>query len=553
MKRLIAFGLASFVLSACAHAGAGFVPVAGGDLSTEAFERSNATTGKVVIAITVPKATLPARARYVSPSTNSMLIEVYNKTHTTLLSKQTANLAKSSSLCKPAYQGRTCTVAFAVPAGSDTFDVVLYDKPAATGNALSVMKAFPHTVVAGKTSTLTMTLGGLARGIAILGTPSGGLSGEDNTAGFSITGSRPQTLTIVPTDADGNYIVGPGAPAISWPVAPSNVTLTAPTKAKPNVWTLASSYQATNPTVAARVTIAVQTIPVAQSGGAVVKKSVRLALYQPWIYVMNAQGTGATAVRAYDENGNQKQLSGTWGGLTNAGTAIYSPSNQRLYVAQNTTSGTITAYDVMGNLQTTSGGFGNLSHPGQPALDTANSQIYVPNFNARASQWVTAYDLNGNQLSVSNNAFLAMSTGAFLMTYDAGADQLYAFNYNAGELVGYDASGNALTSGGFSGVDQAFGMTVDANDGDLYVGNGTSSPGAVTAYNAQGASVATAGGFPGITYTTGIAYDPYADRVYVSKDGSSVLMFDPKGNPLTPTGTNPFANAGSPYGLVIVP
>lgn len=504
--------------------------------------------GRVLIVLLIPKTTGVARPRFVSPSSKSMRVGAYDKTHEHLLFRQVVELSAGSSGCSSGTKGVTCRLTFSVPAGADTFDATLYDKPRASGNALSMIEKFPQTVIAGKTATLSMTLGGIAKSIDILATPSAGLTGDENT-GFTITGSAPQTFTIVAKDADGNDIVGPGAPAVTMPAAPHAVGVTSPAPSK-YTWTLTSQYSSTaGPTVAGLATIAVQATPVPNSGGTVVRTSVPLKLYQPWIYVVNSQASGNNAVTAYDENGNQKSVSGAWSGLQLGGWAVYSPSNQRLYIDEYQNSG-IYGYDLMGNRKTANGAFAGIVYAGQLALDPVENQIYVPDFKATAANWVRVYDLAGNAVTIPDTAFAQLQNGAFAMARAPLTGDLYGANYNSSSITPFDTSGNTLPSAGFSGLSDPFAMTVDSVDGNVYVTN----VGRISVFDAHGNPVTTAGGFPIPTYSEALAYDPYNDRIYATLEQppGGVMEFDRQGHAQT-LNKAAFPNLSYPYGIVVVP
>lgn len=540
-------------LAACSRAGAPFVPSAGYATLTSEYAREGASSGFIAVDVDIPKSTAPAMPRFVSPSTKSMQIKIYNQAHTKLLATKSANLTATSTGCKAGSRGLACKEVFDAPAGSDTFDVTLFDRTGAAGNALSALNKFPKTVVAGKTATLSIVLGGLAASIDVIAAPGAGISGTQS-AGYTIVGSQPQAFTIVPKDADGNYIVGPGAPAITIVARPADTIVGTPPPASPNVWTIASTYASTNPLTPENARMTIRCVPVPGSGGTTVNASVKLALFQPWIYVMNDTSSGHV-VTAYDEAGDAKTLTGTFPGLTQAGFGVFSPRNDSLYIAQYTSVSHIAAFDVMGNARTLKGTFPNSVYPGQIALDTANGQIYIPNYQGGSTGAVTAYDLQGQQVPLGVDAFKNMWNGAFVMTYVPDNDTLYGINYSSSNMSGYNAEGSVKASG-FPGLDYPYAATYDSKNGQLYVANDTTyAVKTVTSYDLQGAEKTLSGNFSGLYETTGIAYDPYNDRLYVSSNLSGngeIVEIDDRAN-AQKLKAGAFSGVTYPYGIVIVP
>src|SRR5579862_2251310 len=114
MKRL-GIGIAMLLLAGCSRGAGGVLPEA----NPIAAARS---TAKASIHFTIK---IPKRDRrhghYISVSTQSIAVKVYNATHTALLSTTVQNLAPSSPGCVQLYKGTQCTVSAVAPPGQDTF------------------------------------------------------------------------------------------------------------------------------------------------------------------------------------------------------------------------------------------------------------------------------------------------------------------------------------------------------------------------------------------------------------------------------------------------
>ena len=91
-----------------------------------------------------------------------------------------------------------------VPPGTDTFTLVAYDEPNATGNVISA--AMPtYTIASGATNIESVTLDGVPASLA-LAVPSA-------TAGTAF--ASPQSISVTAKDADGNTIMGSYANAVT--------------------------------------------------------------------------------------------------------------------------------------------------------------------------------------------------------------------------------------------------------------------------------------------------------------------------------------------------
>lgn len=550
--RTLSLALILLVPAACSGPGRTVLPSSLPPADAISFVRANVTTGTMDFTFTIP-APAASHPRYVSPSTKSTVIAVYNKTHVTLLATVKANLLKGSHGCVAGATALKCTVAVAAPAGNDTFDVVLYDATGGTGKVLSALKYVPYTVIAGKTATLALAYGGYAASIAAIPVTSAGLTGS-LPGGFTIVGSAPQKMQFVPKDADGNLILGPGAPQAVVINHPADVVVGTPVAASPTTWTLTSSYVSSNPTTAATSSVVVEATPVPRSGGATAKVTVPLKLYQPWIYVMNYGASSyAQAVTAYDANGKQKTLTGSWTLLKKAGYALYVASTSTLFVGESAAPGAIYAFDLMGNGKTLAGNFSNAYFPAQMALDPQNNEIYVPN--NEGPNYVTAYDLQGNQQSLPAGAFGDMMNGPLAVVYDPANGSLYGTNVDS--MAKYDDAGTALSTGGFSNLGNPDGVALDPNNGYFYVSNYLPKYGqdAVTVYDDKGTQHTLAGSFSGLSEAGGVACDPYDGKIFVSNfatPNGSIAAFDEQGRTIT-LAQSAFPGVNSPNGILVVP
>ena len=179
----------------------------------------DAAKSKATFSIVIPKAvttTLGAkRPAYVSPATQSMTLSILQGS-TTVLS-QTVGLTASSSGCSSSLAGVTCNVNLNLNAGTYTASISTFDGANGTGNALSTAQNLSFTVVANKSNIVPLSLSGIPAKIVALAAPN-------------------NAVYVVAQDADGNLIVGAGAPTFTAAKASGSAVaaITQPTSSAPN-------------------------------------------------------------------------------------------------------------------------------------------------------------------------------------------------------------------------------------------------------------------------------------------------------------------------------
>ncbi len=209
--------------------------------------RSADATQAAVFTITVPKAasTQARRPAYISPATQSIAIGVYDSTHTTLLSTANQNITTGSPGCTTPtpISSLTCAITIPLSPGSYTFDFTTYDGPLSggnpTGSKLSADLDVPFTILADAANNIGVTLGGIASSVILVPSAAAALSGTNST-GYTLTGcGSTQIVSAFGVDADGNYILGSGAPTMSVSSdTPNAVTTAALGSASPNAFSV---------------------------------------------------------------------------------------------------------------------------------------------------------------------------------------------------------------------------------------------------------------------------------------------------------------------------
>ena len=229
-SRLIVFSAALLLLAGC---GGG---AASGGLGSTLPKQTNGATGSVRFAITVPPKTASSgrSPAYVSLATQSMTIAVLQGTTNVL--NQTVGLTSSSTGCTSSAASTTCTLELSLNAGSYTASITTYDGANGTGNALSTAQSVAFTVTANQSTLVPLTLSGIPTAIQV------------SSAGTN-------AVDVVAQDADGNFIVGAGAPTFTASASsgPALATIVQPTASHPNL----ISFVQASPTVSGTETFAV--------------------------------------------------------------------------------------------------------------------------------------------------------------------------------------------------------------------------------------------------------------------------------------------------------
>jgi DNA-binding beta-propeller fold protein YncE len=479
------------------------------------------------------------RPRYISPATQSITINVTQQGSATSVNgyPQTANLTPTSSGCSSTLASTQCTVSLALPPGDYDATLTTYDQQNAAGNQLSAAQNVPFSVTAGTTNTIALTVGGIPTAVRIIADSPATIAG-DPVNGFTLPTGNNGYVTVLGVDADGNYILGIGAPAVALSSSDTSAyTITVSGTSAPNrlLLTNAAPYAG-----AALLTASVT--PTAQSGASALTMLARVSSQPSVIYVEEAS---ASAVKGYSPFGTLQVNSG-FANTQSPSAAVFDPVNGFIYVT-NGGNNTITAYTPNGTQQTLSGSFPNLSTPEGIAYDPVNGYLYVAN---EGNSTVTVYDANGNEQTLGGT--FPNLNGPHGLVYDPVNGFIYVTNVAGGTVTAYDANGNQQTlSGTFSGLNQPDGIAFDTVTGWLYVANFGNST--VTVYDQNGNRQTVSGSFSGLNRPTAITYDVANGVLYVGSPAiGAVSAFTDSGTASTKLGAS-FTSASPPQGLAVVP
>jgi virginiamycin B lyase len=224
VKRLLPIALGTLLVS-CSGGNQPALPATQPATSADSgFALHEAT---LVLRIKIPKRK-PHRhgmkPAYLSPFTQGMRIAFSGPSRV----NQTAGFTPSSPGCSSGASGTTCTRTIELQpcekkGNCYTGVVATYDAVSCTNSnctippgahVLSANQDLGFRIVAGRTNTLDLTLDGVPATVALLPGASSTLVGN-SLNGFTLSKcvTAKQSVSLVGVDADGNDIVGPGAPA----------------------------------------------------------------------------------------------------------------------------------------------------------------------------------------------------------------------------------------------------------------------------------------------------------------------------------------------------
>lgn len=123
----------------------------------------------------------------------------------------TANVSSTSSQCKAAASGRTCTIGVTAPTGNDQFTVTAYDQPNGAGNAIaqgtvaatvSSQASTVNVAVAGTIVKISLSLSNPYPPVGTQATANVVVTGYD-VDGNAVLGAYPSTVTLADNDPSG--------------------------------------------------------------------------------------------------------------------------------------------------------------------------------------------------------------------------------------------------------------------------------------------------------------------------------------------------------------
>lgn len=285
MKRsfVLAALVASATLAACSGGG-GVLPSSSGG---PAARHKTTTQSHATIIISIPDVTSDAKRRtgkryrrYVSPATQSIAMAITSAGGG--VKNFTADLTPASnSHCIADGDGTTCALTLNMPVGSytgsfTTYDALLRGKVPA-GHVLSANQSIPFSVGKNKPNDVKIVLDGIPTSVAFVPAASSTLYGNV-TLGYVLPRCQPtaQPVSVVGVDADGNFILGHGAPSITLRSGSSSLAVSTPKPSSPNLYVLTPPKPPTYPPGGSTVFVEALATPGSDSGGRTISLIVKL-------------------------------------------------------------------------------------------------------------------------------------------------------------------------------------------------------------------------------------------------------------------------------------
>lgn len=502
---------------------------------------------------TVSRSTQSRRPQYLSPATQSITLAISGPTAIT----ETQNLTVNSSGCTSSLASTICTLTVALAPCTNpstncyTASLTTYDQTGGAGNVLSAAQSITFTVTANQNNNIDLTLSGVP--VRTIVAPASSLIGEHSSNNYDLYAQGAHGFNAYSVDAAGNIIVGSGAPTFTVTTNSNamGATITGPSSTSLNSFTITppGTYSFNSVSLTVTPTFSGQATNGCTQSGANCAGVTIIADMEVLIYVANIFNG---SIRAFNDEGVQQTLSGTFSNLDGPADIAYDSSNHNLYVT-NSLNGTVTAYDSQGVLQRLTGSFANLNNPTGIAYDPSNGDIYV----ARLDGTVNAYNDEGVPQTLPAGSFPNLTT-PYGIAYDSSNSNLYIADTGDDLVRAYNAQGTEQTlTGSFPNLDGPIGIVYDPFDGNLFVVDQSpiASNYKVTAYNDQGVQQTLTGSFPNLDLPNYIAYDPSNADLYVTNinGGPIVIAYDDEGNQQSLTGSFPDGLGGDGGAIAIVP
>lgn len=540
MKRLTHATLLGLALSLAACGGG-----AGGSAALPSpNQNSGGTPANARILITIPaKAVSSARSskpKYVSPATQSIAIQVDSGAATS------QNLLPTSPNCSVSgpLGSLTCAVPIVAAAGAHTITFTTYDQPGATGNKLST-NSVATTIVANQLNTINATLAGIPASIQATAGSSLALTGS-LLSGFAFGVGAPP-LVIAALDADGNFIVGPGAPTLTVTVsgATSGAGIAvAASSSNPNEFTLSATSIGT-------ATLSIAATPTSSTAGNALMVTTSVAASP-----LTTTIAGTATPGFVDGTGTAATFTDLKGVAYNAGNGdLYVTDQNNCAIRQVTPAGVVTTFAgaspaTCGNVDGTGPG-AHFSHFEGIAYDSANGDLYVTDTLNCDIRQVTSGGIVTTIAGSSSSCGLADGTGTAAhfsyprgIAYDSANNDLYVTDTNSCAVrqvttagVVTTIAGNTKSRCGFAdGTGNAAYFAYPngiayASNGDLYITDTNNS--AIRQMTTAGVVTTIAGSSYGFADGSGssaqfaypryVAYDSSDGNLYVTDSDNDVI------------------------------
>lgn len=333
LYRAAALGLATILSAGCAGgAHQNVLPTAG------ASQPSLASKGSAVLSIRIPKAATTTTSSkrkpdYISPSTTQMTLDIQQSGASIPGYPTTVSLTPTSTGCSSTLTSTLCQLSIALTPGSYTASLTMMN---ASSTVLSAAQSVAFTITQGTANAINVTLNGVPSSIVI--SPGGYAVHGTQNEGMILYGASSQHFIANALDADGNVIIGPGAPSFTVSVgAGSGWSASAPASTTPNTFTV--TPPGTNNAFATVSVTATYSDSTCATSGAVCAATVGIKNDIQTLYILNY---GTAAVTGYNlpmSNGASPTIAAFNGGHFGAGWALALDPFNNVFVADPTVGG----------------------------------------------------------------------------------------------------------------------------------------------------------------------------------------------------------------------
>lgn len=207
MKRIrFSAALALLAATACSSHGGAVVPPVAVSGGSAAAQPASGTRAQLSIVVPNPSASSSANRRsprYVSPSSANLQVAVNGGAPVSY------GLTPQSPGCGVVAGNTTCSFTIPAPPGTDSLALTLTD---GSGAVLS-RNVVSATLATGAATPVDVTLAAVPASVALV--PGVNATIDGTRAPYHVPGLFPQPVEVEPLDADGNVIIGPGAPSVS--------------------------------------------------------------------------------------------------------------------------------------------------------------------------------------------------------------------------------------------------------------------------------------------------------------------------------------------------
>ena len=393
--------------------------------------------------------------KYVSPATTQLTIDVEQNNSSIAGYPVTVGLTPTSGGCTSTLATTLCQITLPLGPGTYTATLTTADANDTTLSAQTI----GFTINAGQNNVVPLVLSGIPYAIGVT-TGANAVKGSASS-GMTLYGASTQALLVSAFDADGNIIIGPGAPSFSASVLSGlNWDVMSPTATAPN--TVLVSPPGTNGAGATIAVTAVYPDSTCAQPGAVCTRTVSITNHVQTLFVADG-GSSRITEYAYPYTGTPVTINNS----ITAPVSIALNAAGQLLAAGYPNDFTVWSAPYTG----APAAFNTVSLTTGLAVNAAGDAFVGNNGSSTITEYVPPYT-GGAAATISTDVDvpqgMAFDNAGDLFVANAGS--AYAINLGQGDVAIYAPPYNgtpALVTSGIAGPQP---IAVDGS-GNLFVGN----------------------------------------------------------------------------------